>query len=35
MEVLYLKGFKSLLSQNQQVTNDFFVIDGVKHWLSI
>ena len=24
MEVLYLKGYKWLLSQNQQVRNDFF-----------
>ena len=35
MKILYLKGYKWLLSQNQQVRNDFLVTDGIRHWLSI
>ena len=32
LNILYLKGFKWSLSQNQQVRN---VIDSTRHWLSI
>ena len=29
MKILYLKGYKWLLCQNQRVRNDFLVIDGI------
>ena len=35
MKTLYLKGYEWLLSQNQQVRNDFLVIVGTRHWLII
>ena len=35
MKILYLNGYKWLLFQNQQVRNDFLVIDGTRNWQSI
>ena len=34
LKLLYLKGYKWLLPQNQRVRNAFLVKDGTRHWLS-
>ena len=35
MKILYLKGYKWLLSQNQQKRKTFLVIEDTRHWLSV
>ena len=35
MKILYLKGYKWLLSQKQQVRNDFLVVGGTTHRVNL